>query len=134
MAALARVIGISREPLAPVAWFGFWITLAAILFLTLDPHSPTLHFLNDKVAHALAFFALAALGHAAWGRRRLLILLVGLAALGAAIELLQSMPLIGRDAELFDWIADLAGIAIWLALSALHALLRKIVDRESSST
>ena len=29
----------------------------------------------------------------------------------AAIEIIQSTPWIGRDAELFDWFADAAGLA-----------------------
>ena len=67
-------------------------------------------FISDKLLHAAAFFLLAALGLGVWQDRFWLRLILGLVLLGALIEVLQSSPTIGRDAELYDWFADIAGV------------------------
>jgi hypothetical protein len=41
---------------------------------------------------------------------------VALAALGGAIELVQPLPLFGRDGDVLDWLADLTGIAAAFAI------------------
>ncbi|MBZ0122822.1 MAG: hypothetical protein K8F31_02950, partial [Roseovarius sp.] len=95
-----------------------WAFTAAIVALTLGPVSPSPpmpvdH--ADKLWHALAFFAWAAVVTAGWRWPGWRVLVVA-AAFGGAIELVQ--PLTGRDAELADLAADLAGAAagLWLGL------------------
>ena len=39
-----------------------------------------------------------------------------LAAFGAAIELFQALPALHRDAEVLDWLADMAAAAVALGL------------------
>ena len=89
------------------------MALLVLLVMTLAPLQ--LHgrfFLNDKAQHLLGFLVLTALGLLAWGTGSTIKLVIGLAALGGAIEVLQETSLVGRDAELMDWLADVAGILI----------------------
>ena len=83
----------------------------------------------DKVAHMTAFGVLAAFTHIAWRRthpafpvvRRLLVILIGVAIFGASDELHQYfVP--GRSCDVYDWMADVAGGALGLALTSLPLL------------
>ncbi|AID28834.2 putative ABC-type sugar transport system permease subunit [Mesorhizobium sp. USDA 4775] len=94
----------------------FIVTLVAVLVLALLP-VPELQefgfdigFENDRVNHASAFATLAALGAFGWPRR-IVTLVIFLALVGAAIEVLQGTTLIDRDLDMFDWVADCIGIA-----------------------
>ncbi|ODA94197.1 hypothetical protein BFX40_15845 [Mesorhizobium sp. SEMIA 3007] len=94
----------------------FIVTLVAVLALALLP-VPELQefgfdigFENDRVNHASAFATLAALGALGWPRR-IVTLVIFLALVGAAIEVLQGTTLIDRDLDMFDWVADCIGIA-----------------------
>lgn len=100
--------------------YAFWsATLFAFVMATL-PQPPQLPGQpSDKIQHILAFTVLAALAAAAYPRTRLLKIGLGLSAFGALIELVQTIPMLHRDAEFIDWIADTAAAAIVLALAAL---------------
>ena len=71
---------------------------------------------GDKIQHMMAFFTLGTLAAAGWRSRKLLPLLAGLAAFGGAIELFQMIPVLHRDAEVLDWLADMAAAAAALGL------------------
>ena len=74
----------------------------------------------DKLVHSAVFALLAGLGLAAAPDRRwLLVNLIGLAALGAFIEVAQY--LVGRDASVLDLLGDLIGIALG-AMAARHLI------------
>lgn len=99
-----------------VLWAAFVVTLVAVLVLALLP-VPELQefgldigFDNDKLNHASAFATLAVLGGLGWPRRKVR-LVIFLALVGVAIEILQGTPLIDRDLDVFDWVADCIGIA-----------------------
>ncbi|TPM35026.1 VanZ family protein [Mesorhizobium sp. B2-3-4] len=101
----------------------FVATLLAVLVLALLPISRLqefgidIGFHYDKANHASAFAVLAFLGYLGWpGRRARLI--VFLALVGAAIEILQGTSLIDRDLDVFDWIADCIGMAFGLLAAA----------------
>lgn len=65
----------------------------------------------DKANHAVAFVVLTLLAGCGWpGRSRAALVLIMLAA-GAGIELVQGLPQIGRDADVWDVVADAVGIA-----------------------
>ncbi|WP_115717470.1 VanZ family protein [Gallaecimonas mangrovi] len=65
---------------------------------------------GDKTVHATTFFVLSLLSFGAW-RRSYWQQWLGLAAYGGLIELVQwYIPY--RDANIFDWCADLVGMAI----------------------
>ena len=76
---------------------------------------------GDKIQHMMAFFTLGTLAAAGWRDRALLNLFGWLAGFGAAIEVFQMIPALHRDAELLDWIADMAAAA--LALGVMRSLL-----------
>jgi VanZ family protein len=76
----------------------------------------------DKLLHFVAYFLLAVFVAAAvwgagrWSWRAMLAVAVALAAFGAGDEITQ--PLFGRTADVLDWVADCAGIAVGILLVA----------------
>ena len=92
--------------------FAFWSAAAFALVLASLPKPPQLPGdPSDKIQHIMAFATLAALGAAAYPRTPLLRLLIGLAAFGALIEVIQMIPALHRDAQLTDLVADVAAAA-----------------------
>jgi VanZ family protein len=92
---------------------------AAVLYLALTPMPPReLSFGWDKVNHAAAFTALTVAGVFAAGssRRTLLWMLLGIFALGGAIEILQ-LFVPGRSSEWADLLADAVGMCVGLAVA-----------------
>lgn len=69
---------------------------------------------SDKIQHILAFAFLAALGAAAYARTTAWKLIAALAVFGGLIELTQMVPALHRDAEVLDWIADIAAVIVVL--------------------
>ncbi|MES0098408.1 hypothetical protein [Mesorhizobium sp. M0019] len=104
------------------SWQGLPAAFAGVLLFALLPErllqglGLAFTFDHDKLNHAAAFVVLAALGSLGWPERKakLIVLLV---LTGAAIEGLQAVQLIGRDPDLFDWVADCAGIACGLMVA-----------------
>lgn len=104
-------------------WFAaFWLAVLAGIVLSLwpgprlpDPWFPA----ADKLQHAVAYAALFMLGRQA-GYRSTRALIVGLLALGAAIEVAQGFTAT-RSAEWLDLVADGVGIGVgWLAAAWAH--------------
>lgn len=101
-----------------VVWVGLTLGLAVIIgWLTLTTSAPTAPDGPpgiDKLYHGIAFAALVlpsatlARTRVAWGAACLVVLY------GGGIEIVQSM--VGRNAELADFVADIAGVAIGLLL------------------
>lgn len=95
----------------------FWLAVAFTLVMALLPAPPAaLLVAGDKVLHMAAFALLSLLAALAFPRRRALELFAGLAALGGLIEVLQMIPALRREADLGDWLADCAAIAVVLVL------------------
>jgi hypothetical protein len=68
----------------------------------------------DKVVHALLFAALAGTGRwAGIGRGVLLVLLV---AYGAVSEVVQAITPLARTGSVADWLADVLGVLVGVAL------------------
>jgi VanZ family protein len=86
------------------------------LFVALTP--PQDHPLQllpwEKGDHCLAFYTLAVLGAMAAPRLPLSLLGVLLVAFGGLIELLQGLPMIGRDSRIQDVFVDGAAAAVAL--------------------
>jgi VanZ family protein len=100
----------------------FGLAVLADLFASLRPlPSLPLPAGSDLVAHALVNGALTLLAHKAFASNRAFrSALVGIAALGGAIEILQGFAP-GRQPSLEDFGANLAGVALaGFALSALR--------------
>jgi len=85
------------------------------------PHPPVLPGEpSDKLQHIFAFLVLAVLGRLAYPETKKRVLLLGLMAFGALIELAQAIPVIHRDSDPLDWLADTAAaltvfvvVAVW---------------------
>jgi hypothetical protein len=86
----------------------FLAALAFTLFMALVPHPPHIptDAFGDKFEHILAFAVLALLAKFAFRSIAEGVILFRLSALGAMIELLQSIPSLHRDCDWRDWLAD----------------------------
>lgn len=120
------------NPRVVLAWrLLAWSLALAIAVGSLLPSmpGPALGF-SDKLMHFLAYLLLALAFAAAFSRRHWLGIALGLAAFGAAIEVLQWWLPGERSAEWRDLGANLGGIATGLvaALAVPHAW-RRHLDR-----
>ena len=99
--------------LAKVAFF------AALLFTFYSAVIPPQHAVQlvpwDKAEHFIAFYALTGLAAAAFPRRRLLVIAIALSGFGALIEIVQGLPIVHRDKDVWDWVADTLAIGAALA-------------------
>jgi len=100
--------------------FGYWwlgggiVLVAYVLYATLAPGVRAPSFVDDKLAHFLAFAALMSWFCGVFRPRLFPLLALLLACLGIGIELLQGQ-LTYRTAELADAFSDFAGIGLaWI--------------------
>ena len=109
-------------------WLGmWWLAIATVIVACLLPGSdlPKLP-VSDKLEHALAFLLLAASAVQLFRRGRpLLVIGLGLLALGVAIELAQHLFTTSRAMEPADVLAD--GIGIVLGLATAWTPLRDVL-------
>jgi VanZ family protein len=97
----------------------FWTVLAATFVVAIWPAPLRLPGEpSDKMQHILAFASLAALAIAAYRAASPLSIVAGLALFGALIELTQAIPALNRDADLLDWIADVAAVSAVVVVAA----------------
>jgi uncharacterized membrane protein len=97
----------------------FWAAAAFAFVMAVLPHPPYLPGEpNDKVQHVIAFATLGLLGSWAYSRARPLKLLIGLSLFGAFIEVVQAIPMLHRDSDVLDWLADT--VAVLLVLLVLR--------------
>lgn len=98
--------------------FGNWQAWIRFVFwLALLPNPPALpRQATDKVQHVAAFAALTFLAALDFQGLRLRVIFVAMAALGMAIEILQMIPALQRDAQASDWLANCATTAATLLL------------------
>jgi VanZ family protein len=97
------------------------LLLISVAWLAFMPEPPDNHLPHgDKLNHLLAFGTLAAVARfsAAPGRRQAALAAVGLLTYGGFIEIVQTQ-LAWRSGEWLDLLADVAGIALGLAVAAL---------------
>jgi VanZ family protein len=98
----------------------YWVVLVVA---THWPSTPSAVSHNDKWIHLGAYAVLALLLGACWslfrplGWRQLVAVLAVVALLGALDEITQ-IPF-GRTGDVYDWMADLLGAALAMALSAV---------------
>jgi VanZ family protein len=88
----------------------FWCLVTAVIALALLPNnsSQSPFALADKVAHAVAFFAITSVGFRAYPSQWLVIILA-LIGLGASIEIAQGYTST-RSQEWEDFLADIVGV------------------------
>jgi VanZ family protein len=92
-----------------------WSAIVCVLaFRPVPPVDPGLPW--DKLHHALAFLVLTALAGRGWPRLGGAALTALMLAAGIGIELVQGIPFVGRDADVWDVVADMVGAAVGLIL------------------
>jgi VanZ family protein len=103
---------LTARPIAQIARVALGLALVCVLFLALAPaqDAPNLH-LWDKAEHFLAFLLLAGIATIAFPQTKLIWIGLALSGLGGVIELIQGLPMVHRDAEFLDWVADTIAIA-----------------------
>lgn len=98
-----------------VAWLAFKPTAGA------DQGLPW-----DKANHALAFFVLTIICARGWPGAGIWRMAGIMLAAAAAIEIIQGTSLVGRDADGWDVVADMAGFIIgWITTIALRRIGRR---------
>jgi hypothetical protein len=104
----------------------FWSALLFAFVMATLPQPPALPGdPGDKLLHVLAFSVLAALAAFAYPRLRLLTIFLGLAVFGGAIEAVQAIPGLGREASWLDLLADVGALAVVLLLVGVIRFLRQ---------
>ena len=98
---------------------GACMALAAFLLIAPDVGPPPVFPFQDKVFHAIAFTCLTGPAVLVLPRKYLWFWLAHMVALGAGIEVVQAMGDNGRSASVWDFLADLVGIAIAVGVGRL---------------
>ncbi len=96
--------------------------LACIVAVTLAllPSPPKLPpRIGDKLQHIMGFATLALLAVMAFPRMPRWRIVERLSFLGALIEMFQSIPALGRDCDVRDWIADTLAVIVVVGLVSL---------------
>lgn len=90
----------------------FWLVLGAVLALALLPSKSVAAygFGYDKLNHMAAFFTLGVLARISWPHSRSILAIFALLLLGVGIEVAQYY--LGRDASVWDVLADTIGLAL----------------------
>jgi hypothetical protein len=76
---------------------------------------PKIH--ADKIIHGAIFACFAILWRRASGRGSALVIVVSGVALAVITELGQGTAIVGRDADVWDGLADVAGMSLGLAIA-----------------
>ena len=82
----------------------------------------------DKANHAVAFAVLTVLTGCGWTRLGAARMGLIMLAVGTGIELVQGLPVIGRDADVWDVVADMFGAAVGWAVLTVGRSRRGPVD------
>ena len=102
--------------LARLAKIVFFAALLFTFYSAVIPPEHALHLVPwDKAEHFIAFYALTGLAAAAFPRRHILVIVALLSAFGALIEIVQGLPIVHRDRDFWDWVADTLAIGAALA-------------------
>ena len=101
----------------------FFAAALFALVMALLPHPPRLPGNpSDKIQHVAAFATLGLLGFYAYPRLLALRLVAALSLFGALIEIAQAIPVLHRDSDPLDWLADtIACLVVILSLRWFEA-------------
>lgn len=116
-------VRLARAALVAAALLAGW---EAFMPGFVDIHRPW-----DKAGHFCVFYGLTLLSLAVFPKARVGWLMLVLAACGAVIELIQAIPVVGRDAEWGDLIADVVGIIFAVAPALAWRIRRRAQPRSS---
>ncbi len=107
----------ARSIPTPLLRLVFWAAGLFALVMALLPHPPEVPGNpSDKVQHVLAFAVLGVLGSLGYFRVSALRLIGGLSLFGAMIEVLQAIPVLHRDSDPLDWLADTVACGLVILL------------------
>jgi hypothetical protein len=95
---------------------GLAMALAAYLLIAPPVGPPPVIPFQDKLFHAVVFAALTGPAVLVLPRKYLWFWVAHMIALGAGIEIVQPLGDNGRTGSLWDFLADLAGIAVGLGI------------------
>ncbi len=111
-------------PLAPLAARAVLLAATAVTlwFAFISPGSGPSLLPWDKAQHFLAFFTLTVLALVAFPRVRAVWLGLGLSLFGAFIEVVQGTPLVHRDCDVWDWVADTTAVLAVIGVLAIARL------------
>lgn len=84
------------------------------------PKLPTYSW-GDKVEHMLGFASLALLAVLAFPKMPRWRIIERLSFLGALVEVFQSIPALGRDCDVKDWIADTVAVIVVVGVVSLFS-------------
>lgn len=101
----------------------------AASFLALTPTAVLSLNWSDRAEHIFAFATLSALGLLAFPKVRAIVLGAALAMFGGVLEIVQSLPFVGRDPDFADFLSDCVAI---VAICALGHVLRQRLREKSS--
>jgi hypothetical protein len=104
---------------------GFWVAALGVFAMAVLPMHHGNSFLPwDKAQHFVAFYTLTVLALLAFPRVHVLMPAVALSGFGALIEVVQGLPIVHRDCDWHDWLADSIAIAAVLIPMQLVRLRR----------
>ncbi len=102
--------------LAGLAKLAFFAALSFTFYSAVIPPQHALQLVPwDKAEHFIAFYGLTGLAAAAFPTRKLIWIAALLSGFGALIEYVQGLPLVHRDRDFWDWVADSTAIIAALA-------------------
>jgi VanZ family protein len=96
--------------------FVFGLVVSTYLLLREMPHGAHTWTYKDKLQHIAGFFVLASAARIGYPQR-LTQFFIGLALYGALMEVLQGLLTVTREASVFDWVADVIGILLCIAVA-----------------
>ena len=95
------------------------VFFAALIFTFYSAVIPPSHALQltpwDKATHFIAFYVLTGLAVTAFPKQNVFLVAAWLSAFGALIEVVQGLPIVHRDRDFWDWVADTIAISCALA-------------------
>jgi hypothetical protein len=102
--------------LVRVAKLAFFCALIFTFYSAVIPPRQAIQLVPwDKAEHFIAFYGLTGLAAAAFPKRQLFVIAVLLSGFGALIEFVQGLPMVHRDRDFWDWVADTIAIGAALA-------------------
>lgn len=111
----------------------FWSAVLFTFVMASLPYPPELPGApTDKVLHVLAFSVITILAVLTFPKVSRLRLAASLAAFGALIEMVQTIPALNRHGDVLDWAADALAVLTFLAIAGAirHARSGKMVAEE----
>lgn len=125
-----RAMPLSAQPrvvrIARILFYFASLFALVMALLPQPPYTPTQD-LSDKLDHIIAFATLALLAGLAWPRAPRLLVIERLSFFGALIEVAQSIPALGRDCDILDWVADTLAVIVVIGLITLLRRRRRAV-------